>query len=66
MKKYFDLTGSVAVVTGVSTTGFGYQISKALAQQGANLVLLARSQIGTSRQERPRAGDGIRRKSHRS
>jgi len=42
MKDYFDLTGQVAVVTGVSTDGFGLQMSKALASKGANLVLLAR------------------------
>ena len=41
MKNYFDLTGNVAVVTGAST-GLGLQMAKALASQGANLVLLAR------------------------
>ncbi len=38
---YFDLTGQVAVVTGAST-GLGVQMAKALANQGANIVALAR------------------------
>lgn len=41
MKKYFDLSGQVAVVTGAST-GLGLQMAKAFAANGANLVLLAR------------------------
>ena len=41
MKNYFDLTGNVAVVTGCST-GLGVQMAKALANQGANIVCLAR------------------------
>ena len=41
MKKYFDLSGQVAVVTGASA-GLGLQMAKAFASQGANLVLLAR------------------------
>lgn len=41
MKNYFDLKGNVAVVTGAST-GLGLQMAKAFANQGANLVLLAR------------------------
>lgn len=41
MKNYFDLTGQVAVVTGASS-GLGVQMAKALANQGANIVLLAR------------------------
>ena len=41
MKTYFDLTGQVAIVTGAST-GLGFQMAKAFANQGANLVLLAR------------------------
>ena len=40
-KRYFDLTGQVAVVTGAST-GLGVQMAKALAAEGATLVLLAR------------------------
>ena len=43
MKNYFDLKGQVAVVTGAST-GLGLQMAKAFANQGANLVLLARRQ----------------------
>jgi len=41
MKNYFDLTGQVAVVTG-AFTGLGVQMAKALANQGANIVCLAR------------------------
>lgn len=41
MKNYFDLTGRVAVVTGASA-GLGLQMARAFANQGANLVLLAR------------------------
>lgn len=41
MKNYFDLTGQVAVITGAST-GLGVQMAKALANQGANIVVLAR------------------------
>ena len=41
MKHYFDLTGNVAIVTGCST-GLGVQMARALANQGANIVCLAR------------------------
>lgn len=41
MKKYFDFSGQVAVVTGASA-GLGLQMARAFASQGANLVLLAR------------------------
>ncbi|MCR5699729.1 MAG: SDR family oxidoreductase [Treponemataceae bacterium] len=41
MKSYFDLKGQVAIVTGCST-GLGVQMAKALANQGANIVALAR------------------------
>ena len=41
MEKYFDLTGQVAVVTGCST-GLGVQMAKALANQGAKIVAIAR------------------------
>ena len=43
MKKYFDLTGQVAIVTGCST-GLGVQMAKALANQGAIIVPIARRQ----------------------
>jgi gluconate 5-dehydrogenase len=41
MKNYFDLSGQVAIVTGCST-GLGVQMAKALANQGAKIVALAR------------------------
>ncbi len=41
MKNYFDLTGKVALVTGCST-GLGVQMAKALANQGCNVIPLAR------------------------
>ena len=41
MTKYFDLSGQVAVVTGCST-GLGVQMAKALANQGAKIVAIAR------------------------
>ncbi len=41
MKNYFDLTGQVAIVTGCST-GLGVQMAKALANQGAAIVAIAR------------------------
>ncbi len=41
MKNYFDLNGRVAVVTGCST-GLGVQMAQALANQGCNIVCLAR------------------------
>ena len=41
MKSYFDLKGKVAVVTGCST-GLGVQMAKALANQGAKIVAIAR------------------------
>ncbi len=43
MKDYFNLKGNVAVITG-SSSGLGLQMAKALANQGANIVLLARRQ----------------------
>ena len=43
MNNYFDLTGRVAIVTGCST-GLGVQMAKALANQGANIVAVARRQ----------------------
>ncbi|MCF0115269.1 MAG: SDR family oxidoreductase [Erysipelotrichaceae bacterium] len=41
MKNYFDLKGQVALVTGCSG-GLGVQMAKALANQGANIVAIAR------------------------
>ena len=43
MKAYFDLKGRTAIITGCST-GLGVQMAKALANQGANIVALARRQ----------------------
>ena len=43
MKNYFDLSGKVAIVTGCST-GLGVQMAKALANQGAAIVPIARRQ----------------------
>ena len=42
-KNYFDLTDHVAVVTGASG-GLGVQMAKALANQGAKIVVMARRQ----------------------
>lgn len=41
MKNYFDLSGQVAIVTGCSG-GLGVQMAKALANQGCNIVPIAR------------------------
>lgn len=41
MDKYFDFTGQVALVTGGSR-GLGYQIVKALAERGADVVVASR------------------------
>ena len=41
MKNYFDLKGQTALVTGCSS-GLGVQMARALANQGANIVALAR------------------------
>lgn len=41
MKNLFDLTGKTAIVTGASS-GLGVQFALALANQGANLALVAR------------------------
>ena len=43
MKNYFDLTDRVAIVTGCSG-GLGVQMAKALANQGAKIVVVARRQ----------------------
>lgn len=43
MKNYFDLKGQVALVTGCSG-GLGVQMAKALANQGCNIVAIARRQ----------------------
>ena len=43
MKDYFDLKGQIAIVTGCST-GLGVQMAKALANQGADIVAVARRQ----------------------
>lgn len=43
MKNYFDLTGRVALITGCST-GLGVQMARALANQGCNIIPVARRQ----------------------
>ena len=43
MKNYFDLKNQVAIITGCST-GLGVQMANALANQGCNIVALARRQ----------------------
>lgn len=43
MKNYFDFNGRVAVVTGCST-GLGVQMARALANNGATIVAVARRQ----------------------
>ena len=43
MKNYFDLKGRVALVTGCSG-GLGVQMAKALGNQGASIVAIARRQ----------------------
>ncbi|MBE5911627.1 SDR family oxidoreductase [Pseudobutyrivibrio sp.] len=43
LKKYFDLSNHVALVTGCSS-GLGVQMAKALASQGCNIVAVARRQ----------------------
>ncbi|OON87661.1 short-chain dehydrogenase [Oribacterium sp. C9] len=43
MKEYFDLKGQVAIVTGCST-GLGVQMARALANQGAIIIPVARRQ----------------------
>ena len=40
-KAYFDLKGRVALVTGCST-GLGVQMARALANQGCNIIPIAR------------------------
>ena len=41
MKNLFDLTGKVAIVTGASS-GLGVEFARALANQGANIAIVAR------------------------
>ena len=41
MKNLFDLTGQVAIVTGASS-GLGVDFARALANQGANIAIVAR------------------------
>ena len=43
MANIFDFTGRVAVITGCST-GLGVQMAKALANQGCDIVAIARRQ----------------------
>jgi NAD(P)-dependent dehydrogenase (short-subunit alcohol dehydrogenase family) len=48
MTNLFDLTGRTAVVTG-SAQGMGRAMGIALAEAGADLVLLDRSEVGIAR-----------------
>ena len=41
MKNYFDVKGKVAIVTGASS-GLGRQFAVCLAEQGANIAIVAR------------------------
>ena len=41
MKNYFDVSGKNAIVTGASS-GLGKQFALALAEQGANVAIVAR------------------------
>ena len=45
VKRLFDLTGKVAIVTG-GYTGIGGQMAEGLAEAGANLVICARKYDG--------------------
>jgi len=55
----FDLTGQVAIVTGGSR-GIGYQMARALGQQGAQLVLTARKTPELEAARLSLAAEGIR------
>ncbi|MFM9882252.1 MAG: SDR family NAD(P)-dependent oxidoreductase, partial [Burkholderiales bacterium] len=44
VKKLFDLSGKVALITGGSR-GLGLQIAEALGEMGAKVVITARKQI---------------------
>ena len=46
-KNLFDLTDRVAIVTGCST-GLGVQMAKALANEGCNIVAVARRSLKKS------------------
>ncbi|MGN0933393.1 SDR family oxidoreductase [Falsigemmobacter intermedius] len=55
----FDLTGQVAIVTGGSR-GIGFQMARALGQQGASLVLTARKAAELDAARAELAAEGIR------
>ena len=53
-KNLFDLTGSVAIVTGASR-GLGQYFGRALARAGADLVITSRDAAIAARRSRPRS-----------
>jgi NAD(P)-dependent dehydrogenase (short-subunit alcohol dehydrogenase family) len=54
----FDLTGRTAVVTG-STRGLGRAFARALAEAGANVVIVGRNAAGAAEAERELAALGV-------
>ena len=59
IKKAFDLTGKIALVTGGSR-GLGLQIAEALGEQGATLVLSSRKAPDLEEAQSHLAGLGIK------
>lgn len=59
IKKAFDLTGKMALVTGGSR-GLGLQIAEALGEQGATLVLSSRKAPDLEEAQSHLAGLGIK------
>lgn len=51
LKSIFDLTGKVALVTG-GTVGLGYAITSRLAEAGAQVVIIGRSELKGKRSEK--------------
>ena len=55
IRKLFDLTGRVALITGGSR-GLGLQIAEALGEMGAKLAITARKQPELDEAARPSEG----------